>query len=201
MLSPDFSIFPDITTSRLLLRKLTLADAPAVQRLRSNTEVMKYNNRPLTLTIQDAEAWVNIVIEELEKANGITWCMCLKEAPAEHVGNIGLFRIDKVNHRAEIGYALEPLLHGRGLMYEAIQQVLHYGFHDVKLHSIEALIDPRNLASEALLKKAGFVQEGYFKESYNLRDQFVDTAVYSLLIPYKQAAIIENEAEKTGTIS
>jgi len=91
MLTPNFSPFPQLVTDRLLLRQLTLADGPSVQRLRSNMEVMKYNNRPLTLSIQDAEAWVNIVMEELEKCNGITWCMCLKEAPAEHVGSIGLF--------------------------------------------------------------------------------------------------------------
>ena len=83
---------------------------------------------------------------------------------------------------------LEPALHGKGLMYEAIQAVLHYGFHDLKLHSVEAQIDPRNSASEALLKKAGFVREAYFKENYYLRGRFADTGVYSLLTPLKKGS-------------
>ncbi|HET7899041.1 MAG TPA: GNAT family N-acetyltransferase [Flavisolibacter sp.] len=188
MLSPNFSPFPELTTPRLLLRQLTLADAPGVQHIRSNKDVMQYINRPLTLTLQDAEAWVGLVIEALAAGNGITWCMCLKEAPAEHVGTIGLWRIEKENHRAEIGYMLEPRLHGKGLMSEALLAVVHYGFTGLQLHSIEARIDPRNKASEALLKKTGFVQEALFRENYRLNEGFADTAVFSLLTPYREPA-------------
>jgi ribosomal-protein-alanine N-acetyltransferase len=183
MLSPNFTPFPTLTTPRLLLRQLTLADARAVMHLRSNTQVMQYINRPLTLTTEDAEAWILKVEDVLANTNGITWCICLREAPLQHVGNIGLWRIDKENYRAEIGYMLEPALQGKGIMYEALQLVLHYGFHSMQLHSIEAQLDPRNVASAALLKNGGFVQEGLFKENYFLRGEFSDTAVYSILSP------------------
>jgi ribosomal-protein-alanine N-acetyltransferase len=173
----------------LLLRQLSLADAPRVQHLRGNPDVMNYINRPLALTVQDAEAWIMMVLEALAASNGITWCICLKEAPAEHVGTIGLWRIEKENFRAEIGYMLEPHLQGKGLMFEALQAVVQYGFGNMKLHSIEARLDPQNHASAALVKKAGFVQEGLFKENYYLRGRFANTAVYSLLTPYKEEAM------------
>lgn len=187
MLSPNFTPFPQMQTDRLLLRPLTLADAPRVQQLRSNEEVMKYINRPLTRTLEEAEGWISVIIEALEKNDGITWCICLKDTPAEHIGSIGLWRIEKENYRAEIGYMLDPSLQGKGIMYEALQKVVDYGFKELKLHSIEAQLDPRNSASSALLKKAGFVQEAYFKENYYLHGQFADTAVYSLLTPYREA--------------
>ena len=187
MLSPNFNPFPELRTDRLLLRKMTLEDAPEVQLIRSNTEVMKYNNRPLTLTIEDAENWIKIVLEALEKNDGITWCICLKESPAEHIGNIGLWRIEKENHRSEIGYMLDPFYHGKGIMYEALQKVVEYGFNEMKLHSIEAQINPGNVASAALLKKANFVQEAYFKENYCLRGEFTDTAVYSKVNHQKES--------------
>ena len=49
--------------------------------------------------------------------------------------------------------------------------------------SIEAQIDPANDASRVLLLKVGFTQEGYFRENFydDSRDQFSDTAVFSLL--------------------
>jgi ribosomal-protein-alanine N-acetyltransferase len=181
MLSPSFTPFPELSTTRLLLRTMTLADAPAVQQLRSNPEVMQYINRPLTQTLEEAETWINMVINALAKNDGITWCICMKDTPETHIGSIGYWRLEKENYRAEIGYMLEPRLHGQGFMYEAIQAVLHYGFEQLGLHSVEAQIDPRNGASAALLKKAGFIQEGYFRENYFLRDRFADTAVYSLL--------------------
>lgn len=201
MLSPNFFPFPELTTERLLLREMTLSDSPAVQRLRSNKDVMKYINRPLTLTVEDAQKWIGVIIDALQKAEGITWCICLKEAPLEHVGNIGLWRIEKENYRAEIGYMLEPRLQGQGIMYEAIQKVVDYGFREMKLHSIEGQIDPGNIASGKLLEKAGFVQEAYFKENYYLRGRFADTAVFSILTPYSQAMSIEEEVQATGAMS
>lgn len=187
MLTPNFFPFPMLTTERLLLRQLVMEDGAAVQRLRGNKEVMKYNNRPLTLTLQEAESWIKIVLDELNIYNGITWCICLKDTPSEHVGSVGIWRIDKENHRGEIGYMIEPALQGKGFMYEALQPVIQYGFNTLLLHSMEAQIDPRNTASAALLNKAGFVQEALFKESYLLDDEFVDTAVYSLLSPKRKA--------------
>jgi [ribosomal protein S5]-alanine N-acetyltransferase len=163
---------------------MTLTDAPGVQHLRSNEEVMKYINRPLMRTIEEAEDWVKIIMDALAKNDGITWCICLKDSPGKHVGSIGLWRIEKENYRAEVGYMLEPSLHGKGIMYEALQTVIEYGFSNLKLHSIEAKIDPRNEASAALLRKTGFIREAYFKENYYLRGLFADTAVYSLLTPH-----------------
>ena len=199
MLSINFTPFPELTTARLLLRQMTLADAPGVQRLRSNVSVMKYINRPLTLTIEDAEIWIGVILSALEKNEGITWCICLKEAPAQHVGTIGLWRIEKENYRAEIGYMLEPYLQGKGIMYEAVQTVVDYGFREMKLHSIEGRIDPRNGASGALLKKAGFAQEAYFKENYFLSSGFADTAVFSILNPYTDG--VEKTGEEQGAVA
>ncbi len=44
-------------------------------------------------------------------------------------------------------------------MAEALEAVLHYGFHTIKLHSVEAVIDPENIASEKLLQKMHFVKK------------------------------------------
>lgn len=188
MLSPNFTPFPILHTDRLLLRQLTLDDTRGVYQLRSNEDAMQYINRPLTRTLDDAAAWINNITAALERNDGITWCICLKEAPATHIGSIGLWRIDKESYRAELGYMLEPALQGKGLMYEALQAVVNFGFAEMKLHSLEAQLDPRNTASSALLKKAGFVQEGYFKENYYWGGAFGDTAVYSLLNPFRGTA-------------
>lgn len=200
MLFPNFTPFPTLQTARLLLRQMTLADAPALHRLRSSKTVMQYINRPLTQTLEEAEGWVNIIIDAVTRNEGITWTICLKDAPEEHVGNIGIWRIDKANHRGEIGYMLDPALQGKGIMYEAIQPVLAYGFQQLGLHSIEAQIDPRNQASAALLRKAGFVQEALFRQNCFHQGLFTDTAVYSLLTPLETAAKEEATAIKAGVV-
>jgi len=194
MLSLQFTPFPELTTDRLLLRKFSLADAPGVFQLRSNKETMKYINRPLTITMEEAEKWIQLLLDSLHANEGITWAITLKDQPENHIGNIGFWRIEKENYRAEIGYMLEPSLHGKGIMYEAMQEVLKYGFTVMHLHSVEAHLDPENIASAKLVEKAGFIKEGYFKENYFWNGRFSDTAIYSLLTPYLEAVVVENDS-------
>ena len=66
-------------------------------------------------------------------------------------------------------------------MKEAIEAVNKYGFENMKLHSIEARINPENIASGKVLEKTGYIREAYFKEDYYYNGRFIDTAVYSLL--------------------
>ena len=50
---------------------------------------------------------------------------------------------------------------GKGFMTEAISLILKFAFEDLKLHRIEANIQPHNLASIAVVKKNGFSKEGF----------------------------------------
>ena len=51
----------------------------------------------------------------------------------------------------------------------------------MQLHSIEAIIDPENFASEKVLQKNGFVKEAHLKENEFYDGRFLDTVIYSIL--------------------
>ena len=51
----------------------------------------------------------------------------------------------------------------------------------MKLHSIEAVIDPRNSASEKVLQKNGFIKEAHLKENEFFEGEFIDSVIYSRL--------------------
>jgi ribosomal-protein-alanine N-acetyltransferase len=51
----------------------------------------------------------------------------------------------------------------------------------MKLHSIEAIIDPENFGSERVLQKCGFVKEAHLKENEFYEGRFLDTVIYSIL--------------------
>ena len=55
----------------------------------------------------------------------------------------------------------------------------------MKLHSIEAIIDPENKASAVVLEKNSFVKEAHLKENEFYEGRFLDTVIYSLLNPEK----------------
>ena len=61
MLNLNFTPFPEITTERLLLRKMTKQDAEEMFFLRSDENVMKYIDRPRAASMQDARDFLDLV--------------------------------------------------------------------------------------------------------------------------------------------
>jgi ribosomal-protein-alanine N-acetyltransferase len=179
MLQLCFSPFPNLTTARLQLRKTELTDARAFFLLRTNDKVNVYINWPKQ-TEQEVEALTKNIIENTDNNEGIMWVIQLKDNPG-FIGNIGFWRIKKEHHRAEVGYLLSPEYWNAGIMTEALQAVLNYGFEVMKLHSVEATVNPDNAASIGVLEKHGFIREAYFKEDFYFDGRYLDSAVYSLL--------------------
>jgi ribosomal-protein-alanine N-acetyltransferase len=62
---------------------------------------------------------------------------------------------------AYLGYFVGAPFANRGYMTEALQLMLRYAFKTIKLHRLEANIQPGNTASIALVRRAGFKREGY----------------------------------------
>jgi [ribosomal protein S5]-alanine N-acetyltransferase len=181
ILNTHFNPCPELQTARLILRKASAADAEAILELRGNPEVMHYLDRPKAETIDDALEYLERVQVKFDTDDGISWGMYLKEKSEKLIGTMGLWRIDKPHYRAEIGYMLLPAFWRQGLMQEAMKACIDFGFNVINLHSIEAIINPENIASETLLKNNGFIQEAYFKENYFYNGKFLDSAVFSLL--------------------
>jgi [ribosomal protein S5]-alanine N-acetyltransferase len=174
----SFLPFKNLESSRLILREITIDDAQEIFDLRSNPETMKYVPRPLATSIDDALAHIKIIREKIETNEGINWAITIKGNP-KFIGIIGHYRIKWEHFRSEIGYMLLPQYHGQGIITEAIALMIDYGFNDMKMHTIEAIIDPRNIASARVLEKNGFVKEAHFIENEFYESKFLDTAIYS----------------------
>ena len=182
MLTLDLSALPVLATDRLVLRELRAEDAPALFAMRSDPVVMELVRRPLATTIDDAHALI-AKIQGIQAANeGAQWAITIK-GDDTFIGLIGLWRIIKEHHRAEMGYTLARAHWGKGIMSEAIPPVLDHGFRVFGCHSVEAITDPRNTASIRVLEKNGFVREGHFKENVHWNGAFSDTVVFSKLAP------------------
>jgi len=185
MLKVNFTPFPILNTERLTLRRVSKTDAGDLYKLRSNKNVMQYIGRPIATTLDDALQIINVIEDLLINNNGITWAITLK-GKNDLIGTIGLWRIIKEHHRAEIGYLIDPSLQGKGLMQEAMVPVLDYGFKNIKLHTVEAIVSPDNAASIKLLERNNFIREAYFKENYFSNGQFLDSLIYSLITPFSE---------------
>ncbi len=180
MLTINFTPFPNLETERLLLRRVNENDVNEIFALRSNPETMKYIPRPLVKTIDDALEHIAMIDAKIENNEGINWAITYKDNP-KLIGIIGHYRIKPEHFRAEVGYMLLPEYNGKGIISEAVKEVVKYGFNEMKLHSIEAIIDPENFGSEKVLQKYGFVKEAHLKENEFYEGRFLDTVIYSIL--------------------
>jgi len=180
MLRTDFHPFPELATGRLFLRRITLDDSGEIFFLRSDEIVLQFINKEPATTIKEAEDFIKRINDDIDAGEVIMWAISLRDHPGKLIGTICFWRLQKENYRAEIGYVLHPGFWQKGIMKEAILKVIEYGFTEMRLHSIEARINPNNNASAAILKSIGFVQEAYFKEDFFFQDTFFDTAVYSM---------------------
>ena len=181
MLEVNFSPFPILETERLLLREPLLTDSAQVFKMRSDANTMQYIGRPVQQSEEEAINLLGQFAAGVRENKGITWAIALKQDPSLLIGTIGFWRMIPEHYRAEIGYMLMPDYTSKGYISEAIKSILVYGFDEMKLHSVEAHIDPENIGSAKVLLKNGFVQEAYFKESFYDNGVFKDAAVYSRL--------------------
>lgn len=181
MLTLNFSSFPTLQTERLLLRAHLTTDAKLLFALRSNEEVMRYIDKENPKNFKETEAKIKLMQDGFDNKTSIAWLIALKEKPNEMIGEIGYYRTDLANYRAEIGYMLHQDFWRKGLISESLKKVISFGFQEMKLHSISANINPSNDASRQILLKHGFEKEAYFRENYYFKGKFLDSEVYGLI--------------------
>lgn len=182
MLSVNFHPFPVLQTERCLLRQLKAEDAEEILVLRSDETIIKYLDREPATSIDEAKDFITKTDESLFANTGISWAVCFHNN-SKLIGTVGLWRLIKEHYRAEIGYVLHSRFWKQGIMNEVLKEMVRYGFQQMGLHSLEANVNPQNMASIKLLEKQGFVREAYFKENFYYNGAFLDSAVYSLIAP------------------
>jgi ribosomal-protein-alanine N-acetyltransferase len=175
-----FKTFPQLESKRLLFRKIIMKDAKDIHFIRSNEVVMEFMDVWRTKSISDAKKLIRNIHEDYKNEKGISWGI-IEKRTKNFMGYIGIIRMQPQHCRGEVGYALKPQYWGIGFMSEALRTVTDFGFNEMRLHSIEANVNPKNQNSKKLLERMGFKKEAYFRENYLCDGKFLDSVIYSLL--------------------
>lgn len=172
----DFT--PLLETNRLQLRSLVAEDAEAISILRSDPQVNIYLNRPATLTIEEATAYISKIATGIQQHYWMYWAIAAKTSPVL-IGTICLWNFVPENDKAEIGYELSPAYQGKGLMQEAIEAVIRFGFEEMRLQLITALVKPGNEKSVQLLERHHFRPDHF--NQYVSKEEAGEFVVHYLL--------------------
>ncbi|HWD69739.1 MAG TPA: GNAT family N-acetyltransferase [Solirubrobacteraceae bacterium] len=98
---------------------------------------------------------------------------------------IGFFNVSQIARgslqSAYLGYAAAQRFAGQGYMREGIELVLRAAFLELRLHRLEANIQPGNAASIALARGAGFQREGFSPRYLKISGRWRDHERWALL--------------------
>lgn len=172
--------FPRLTTERLVLRQLTLADAPAVFDYFRLDDVTEYYDLESFTELRQAEELIGRWNERFERQAGIRWGIALK-SDDRIIGTCGYHGWSKEHAKAEIGYELTPACWRQGIMSEALAAIIPYGFESMGLNRIQAFIDQDNAGSRNVLEKAGLREEGLLRDYFFEKGRFVDAVLFAKL--------------------
>lgn len=149
---------PPIETRRLLLRAVTLADAPAIQRHFANWNIIQHigDAVPWPYPADGAERFLtDNALPRMARGEAHLWAICLKWTPEEAIGVIEFrVRTDLGDHR---GFWLAEPHWRRGLMTEAVEAVNRFVFEDLRIDSFIEENAANNAASRRLKEKSGGV--------------------------------------------
>ncbi len=180
------------TTPRLVLRPLQREDVQALFTRWSDKEAMRFTIPAMTDVDQSTDRLARMM---QRSANGTDLiCAITLRGTGEVLGDTALFRADEQNRHVEIGFGLRRAHWGRGYMQEAASALIDHAFDALKMHRIEADIDPRNAASAKLLTRLGFVREGLLRERWFMGEEICDSERYGLLARDRQCSALSTEA-------
>ena len=179
----------DLTTTRLVLSSPTRADAPEITAICQDPEIPKWTTVPSPYTLEDGLGFVTEHVPDGWEKSSPTWA--IREAgsddgePNPVLGMVSLDRSNAETTTAELGFWLAPASRGRGIMSEAVQAVLDYGFTQMGLESIMwrcAIHDGvPNWPSAKVAWRAGFTFEGRIRKMLMNKGHAIDCLIATIL--------------------
>lgn len=159
---------PEVETDRLVLRPVEEGDACDMYAYYSDPEVLKYLTlSPHENVDQTLNAIRSYFLPYIKRCVPQTWVIVWKQQE-KVIGNLNIHTIE--DEIGEVGYLLHRDYWNKGIMREALAQLVDVAFKDIGLRRLEALYEVQHGASGRVLKACGFQTEGILRQYAKLSD-------------------------------
>ena len=183
-----FVAAPTLETERLILRMATPNDAPAIltyyQENHAFLTTVEPTRSPGFYTLEFWQEQVEKAMLEFNYEQSLKLCLFDRSQPTRLIGKANVHQMVRgVSQSCVLGYSLAEREQGKGYMGEALQTVIHWLFVQQNFHRITANYMPRNQRSGNLLRRLGFVVEGYARDYLMINGKWEDHILTSLTNP------------------
>jgi [ribosomal protein S5]-alanine N-acetyltransferase len=185
---------PLIVSDRLFLRMGTVEDIPQIIKFYTDNKIYLTPFYPAWyVNFFTEEYWqiqVEVNIQQFINDLSLKLFIFRKTNPTIIIGTLNFQNfVRSAAQYCTVGYSLAEVEQGKGYMKEAMQAAIKYVFQELNLHRIMANYMPHNQRSGNLLKRLGFVVEGYARDYLLINGKWEDHILTSLInsnTPYPQ---------------
>ncbi|MHA6728559.1 GNAT family N-acetyltransferase [Devosia sp. A369] len=163
----------ELATARLLLRRPHLHDLDAMFEIMSDPVAMRYWSTLPHASRAVTGPWLEQMIARTA-AGGEDF---LIEMDGRVIGTVGAGRLP------DFGFMLHRDYWGQGIATEASRAFVDYAFTQTAATELRADVDPRNLASLAVLARLGFVETGRAENTFLLGEEWCHSIYLALMRP------------------
>lgn len=174
-------------TNRLELRVLSSDYAPIVRNFYLNNRSFlepfepKHPENFFSIGFQQSNLYGEY--QAFLRMNHIRFWLFLKNKPSSVIGSVCFSNIVRgAFQKCMVGYKLDRLHCHQGYMTEALSFLIPIITQELKLHRLEAYVQPDNNSSIALLSRLHFIEEGYLSKFAEINGQWTDHLLYSYLV-------------------
>lgn len=177
---------PKLETPRTFMRLAYLSDIPAIIHYYASNQA---HLKPFEPTKNDefyTEGYWRLEVQkrldDFHADKSFKLLLFAKEIPTEVIGIINFANFVRGAFQAcTLGYSVAASKQGKGYMSEALEVAIRYVFNQLNMHRIIAAYIPTNQRSGLLLKRLGFLVEGYARDYIQIDGMWQDHILTSLI--------------------
>jgi len=175
-----FSHLPTLRTKRLVLRPARMSDAEDLYEYSSDPEVARHVLWTAHTSIHQTRTYIRYLLRQYRNGAPSSFCIALQDS-GKVIGTIGFMWVQPENRSAEVGYSLHRRYWNQGIMTEALNAIIAFGFSQLNLNRIEAQHETSNPASGKVMQHAHMQHEGTLRQRVYNKGRFVDVELYAIL--------------------
>jgi ribosomal-protein-alanine N-acetyltransferase len=171
---------PVLTSHLVTLRELRASDAPSLFALLTTEEVSRFISPPPT-SVDGFERFIAWTLRQRQAGSYVCFAVTIDSTDTA----IGIFQLRALEPgfgTAEWGFAIGSAYWGTGVFYEGAKLVVKFAFEEVGVHRLEARATVQNGRGNGALKKIGAVQEGLLRKSFEKNGEYLDQALWTILV-------------------
>ncbi len=146
---PPFNKFPNLSTEKIMLRKILISDIPDI------VEISFYDAKQAE-NVKQAIEMQERINQDYSKGSSIHWGIA-NRTTNKIMGTCGYYRGFETG-TGELGCVLVPMFRGQGIMTDALKLAIDFGLNKIELNRIVAITSKQNHSMIRLLDRLNFIK-------------------------------------------